>query len=200
MDDRIQAVLNYLEQHLYTSVSLTNLSEVAHVSPYHLHRIFKSETGATLKKFTDMLKMEKAFQYIVDGDDNVKEAAVKLGYSDYETFSRAFKRYHKVAPDILKAVSLKLHQQIQGLENSGNIIVVANATSDKKEIEEKIRKKLEESGIQITDNTQIQTYVLHRTDESTNPVTEMIRNKYSFQKGDKTWQMVLQKLKTEKGN
>lgn len=198
MDERIQSALNYIEQNIGSSISLADISKVVYLSPYHLHRLFKAETGVALKKFMDMLKMEKAYQYVVDEEKKVKDISNELGYHDYETFSRAFKRYHQVAPDILRAISIKLHQQIKGLQEHGNIIVVTNETADKKEISDKIKSKLADSGISISNSTQIKTYVMHRLSDSSDNTPDMIRNKYSIQKGGKAWEIVLNKLKTER--
>lgn len=195
MDDRIESTLNFIEKNIGRKISLNEISRAVYLSPYHLHRMFKAETGVALKKFIEMLKMEKAYHHTTVGDKKLKEVARDLGYRDYETFSRAFKRYHKVTPDILKAISEKLHQQLKGLQEHGNIIVVTNDTPDKKQISEKIKNKLAESGVHISEHTQIKTYVVQRVDDVNSHTPELIRNKYAIQKGGKVWQIVLEKIK-----
>lgn len=40
--------MDHVRRHFADDLSLTHLARVAHFSPYHFHRIFKTETGETL--------------------------------------------------------------------------------------------------------------------------------------------------------
>ena len=42
---RINRVVDYIDAHLDEEHSLENLSQVAHFSPFHFHRIFRVLTG-----------------------------------------------------------------------------------------------------------------------------------------------------------
>ena len=112
MDIRIKNTLNYIEDHLNDSLSLSKLSTIACLSPSQFHRIFKRETKKTPFKFIEEIKMNKAYRLLTDEDVFVTELALNLGYNDYETFSRAFKKYFHLAPDDLKAISNNLNASI----------------------------------------------------------------------------------------
>ena len=57
---RINRVMDYLEKHLQESVCLNVLAEIAHLSPFHFHRIFTLMVGETPADFTLRLRLEKA--------------------------------------------------------------------------------------------------------------------------------------------
>ena len=57
-----------------------------------LLRRLKAE-GTTFAEVFDKLREELAFQYLRHDDLNLSEIAEVLGFSDYGTFSRAFKRW-----------------------------------------------------------------------------------------------------------
>lgn len=117
MDERIKSILIYIKNNIHKPLSLNHLANVSCLSMFHFHRLFKQETGLTIKTFVDILKMEKALQELVYTSKSVAEIAIHLGYNDYETFSRRFKKYYQVSPndfrnilkDLIHNQSYKIH-------------------------------------------------------------------------------------------
>ena len=106
MDHRIAKVLDFLEDHLSAKIRIDELADIACMSVSQFHRKFKDETGRTPFKFCEEHKISKAYQLILAENSTAHDLAFKLGYSDYETFSRAFKKYYFLAPDDLKSIAL----------------------------------------------------------------------------------------------
>ncbi len=48
---RINRVIDYVEANIDKDLSLDELAEVAHFSPFHFHRIFSAMVGETLNGF-----------------------------------------------------------------------------------------------------------------------------------------------------
>lgn len=57
---RVNRVVDYVRNHLDQDLSLETLARVAHFSPYHFHRIFKTTTGETLVQFSQRARLERA--------------------------------------------------------------------------------------------------------------------------------------------
>ncbi len=47
--DRLSRVTAYIHDHLAENLSLERLAEVAHLSPYHWHRIYHALNGGALQ-------------------------------------------------------------------------------------------------------------------------------------------------------
>ena len=78
-----------------------NVSELAAglgVSPEHLGRVFRRETGATPLRTILRRRMRLAAEWLVDDGLSVKETAARLGYDTPSHFARAFRRVTGVAP------------------------------------------------------------------------------------------------------
>lgn len=103
--DRIATVINHLEQHLDQAVSLDQLAKVAFLSPVQLYRLFKKATGLTPIQYHEHLRIAKGLEQLVEVD-SVGQVAYDLGYKNYETFSRAFKKLCHLSPnDLLWGIS-----------------------------------------------------------------------------------------------
>lgn len=97
--ERIHQVVDYITEHISDEIVLDDLAAVACFSPFHFHRIFTSMTGETPRDFIERLRLEKAANCLCRMPGlSVSEVAQECGYSSISTFSRSFKKYHKVSP------------------------------------------------------------------------------------------------------
>jgi len=89
---RIARVMDYVERNLDEKLSVTRLGKVAHVSKYHFHRQFTSTTGVTIAKLVQLLRLKRAsFQLVFDARPSITDIAFDAGFSNPESFSRAFR-------------------------------------------------------------------------------------------------------------
>ena len=63
-NSRINRVIDYIEANLSKELSLKELADVAHFSPFHFHRIFGAMVGETLNGF---IKVGKVINRIDEG-------------------------------------------------------------------------------------------------------------------------------------
>jgi AraC-like DNA-binding protein len=96
-DERIQAVLRYLNSNLGKPVSLDQLSREFYISKNHLNVIFRRETGTTINQYVRMKRLTQARQEIRNGC-TAEEAAYKVGFNDYSNFYRAYKTFFGITP------------------------------------------------------------------------------------------------------
>ncbi|WP_063565217.1 AraC family transcriptional regulator [Paenibacillus sp. O199] len=95
---KVEKIINYMNQHLHRKVTLTELSELVQLSAPYLSRAFKEITGYSIIEFFNKLKMDKAKEIILEGNNKVKEVAQVLGYTDEFYFSRLFKQLEGMSP------------------------------------------------------------------------------------------------------
>lgn len=149
MDNRIINVLDHIEDHLGQEVRLKDLADIACMSTSQFHRLFKREVGTTPFKFIEELKINKAYQLILHEGATVQDLALKLGYNDYETFSRAFKKYFYLAPDDLKSVAQEVRSQFKSGEKLEIMFMTAEEDSTEEEIKEKFVNMVQEKGLSM---------------------------------------------------
>lgn len=102
----ILEIRKYIEEH-YTNpdLSLNYLSDLFDINPKYLSKLFKDELG---EKFVDLLishRIEKAKQLMQETDKAIQEISEEVGYTNYNSFNRAFKNVVGMAPsDYRKAM------------------------------------------------------------------------------------------------
>lgn len=97
-EDRLYRVLSYIYDHLDEDLNLDTLADIACMSRYHWHRVFRAMTGETLADTIRRLRLSKAANTLIQEDTPVREIAASLGYHHLASFSRAFKKAHGVSP------------------------------------------------------------------------------------------------------
>src|SRR5215467_7521579 len=93
-EKRLQKVLQSIESHLPHSVR--ELAEQVHLSPAHLQRLFKQETGVHISELLCERRLTMAANLLTTTDMEIKEIAYTVGYGHHSSFVRAFqRRFHR---------------------------------------------------------------------------------------------------------
>ncbi len=93
-DDRVNRVLNYIEEHLREDLSLTRLARVGAFSRFHFHRIFQGVTGETPNSHVRRVRLERAALAMrTSPGKRITDVALDAGFAGTAEFSRAFKNH-----------------------------------------------------------------------------------------------------------
>ena len=90
-NQNLECVLTYIETHYKESISLKELSDIAHFSPTYLSRMFHQETGYTLCNYINRKRIENAKQMLSETAYSIQEIAVDCGFINISHFNRVFK-------------------------------------------------------------------------------------------------------------
>ena len=101
--DAIPIVEEYIRKNLHADLSLTALSNVAHLHPSYLSRLFKEATGQNLNRYILDLRMQLAQRLLRGSHEKIQSIAQKTGYITPQTFNRAFKKYTGFTPNEYRA-------------------------------------------------------------------------------------------------
>lgn len=99
-DDSMQytrSVLNHIAHHFNEAITLEQLSEKAGISKNYLSALFKKHTGCTVVKCINRMRCYRAIS-LIEGGMSVTQVAQEVGYSDYNYFSRIFKKTIGISP------------------------------------------------------------------------------------------------------
>jgi AraC family transcriptional regulator len=96
---RLRAVVEYVEEHLDTALTLEQMAAAAHRSVYHFARQFKAATGLPPHQYVIARRVERAKHLLQGGAElSLAEVAAHAGFSDQSQFSHHFKRLLGVTP------------------------------------------------------------------------------------------------------
>ena len=87
-----------LDRHLYDSLSISDFSREANLSPSQLTRIFRREYGCAPYDYLLSQKITAACMLLKNTGLSVKEIAYRLAFSDEHYFSNLFKQKTGVSP------------------------------------------------------------------------------------------------------
>ncbi|MBR5152887.1 MAG: PocR ligand-binding domain-containing protein [Clostridia bacterium] len=91
----------YIQQHL-EDVTVEQLCEHLSVSRTCLYDIFRKKTGQGVSGFIRNQQFETAKTLLTNTDYSIGEVAQQCGFSDYNYFSRVFKKRFGISPKMLK--------------------------------------------------------------------------------------------------
>jgi AraC family transcriptional regulator len=89
---KLRAVVEYIEEHLDTGLTLEQMAAAAHLSAYHFARQFKACTGVAPYQYVIARRVERAKRLLQGGDLSLAEVAACSGFSDQSQLSHHFKR------------------------------------------------------------------------------------------------------------
>ena len=96
-NEKIAAIVDYINSHLREEVTVDDLAERFFISRSYLMHLFKAETGYSIGSYISEKRLLSAKTQIQNGM-SVTEACYACGFRDYSTFSRAFKKKFGTTP------------------------------------------------------------------------------------------------------
>ncbi|HVY05270.1 MAG TPA: AraC family transcriptional regulator [Burkholderiales bacterium] len=101
----VMQAMKYIHENYANDVSLADIAGAAHLSSYHLTRVFKKATGMSPHQYLVQVRVNSARSLLTAGagDRSLAEIAAAVGFSDQSHLTRHFKRMLGVTPKQLRA-------------------------------------------------------------------------------------------------
>ena len=94
----IQKALNYIDFHYTEHFTLNQLAEIAGISASYLSTQFKKENGVTITDYVINLRIRRSLPLLAATTLSVSEISEKVGFQDYNYFTRIFKKVMGKSP------------------------------------------------------------------------------------------------------
>jgi AraC family transcriptional regulator len=89
-------------------LTLDGLATEVGASPYHLARVFRTETGKSLHAYRDELRLRASLPLVTAlGDHDLTWIALELGYASLAHFSDRFRRLFGVPPSAVRGLQVR---------------------------------------------------------------------------------------------
>lgn len=104
-DKRLAKVIDHLHHHYREDIKMEDLADTALLSLRTLERIFKKETGLTLIKYQQMLRIIKSLELLSSDRFTISETAYEVGYKSVQAYTRSFQSVMQFRPtDFIKNI------------------------------------------------------------------------------------------------
>lgn len=99
----VEKAVEYIQNHYADRISLGETARYCAVSPEHLSRVFKRETGFGFREYLNLYRLKKAEALLRSGSGKtVTRIATACGFSDSNYFSVAYKKLYGISPSQAK--------------------------------------------------------------------------------------------------
>lgn len=118
----MQRAIDYIEEHLTEEIDPEAVAGQCFSSGYHFQRVFSILCGYTLGEYIRSRRLSLAGAELQAGRAKVIDVALKYGYDSPDSFAKAFRNFHGIAPSrargkgaVLRSFSrLSIHVTLEG--------------------------------------------------------------------------------------
>lgn len=88
----VQRMQDYIEENLDQKITLSDLAQVSHFSPWYSYRLFRDHLAVTPAEYIRKLRLSRAALCLRDENCRITDVAFALGFGSVDGFTRAFFR------------------------------------------------------------------------------------------------------------
>lgn len=103
----VKNVINYIQLKYSEPIKIDTIALSLGLNRSYLTRLFKDATGYSLQAYLLTYRMKMAVKLLENESMNVNEIAMRVGYNDTFTFSKAFKRHFGSSPSDYRKIQKK---------------------------------------------------------------------------------------------
>lgn len=90
--------LKYINENYMQDIQLEDLSKVLNYSTYYTSKLFSQFTNMNLKKYINILRINKALELLTNTDLSISEIAIQCGFNTIKSFNNNFRKILNKTP------------------------------------------------------------------------------------------------------
>ena len=94
----LERVLQQMRLYYHKPLRVSELADIAGMSPSHFNRVFRNAVGASPIDWLRHYRIGQAKRRLIESLDPIKDIARQVGYADQFYFSKDFKRFTNLTP------------------------------------------------------------------------------------------------------
>lgn len=100
----IERALRFIGENLERPITVAEVAQAAHLSEFHLHRVFHAAIGESVGRFVTRRRLElAALALAYQPDRSITEIGLSSGYSSSSNFGKAFAAYFGCSPSQVRS-------------------------------------------------------------------------------------------------
>ena len=103
----IKKSIDYISSHYQSTIYLDDLANLVQMSKYAFCRCFKQYTGVSPIEYTNIFRINTAYNLLLNSEQNVTDAAMNCGFDNMSYFTKTFKKYKNITPSQVSYHRLK---------------------------------------------------------------------------------------------
>lgn len=98
VNDRINRIIRYVEQHYRERISLDDVGAVVQMSGSSVSRFFKHKTKCNFSDYLNNYRIDRVADRIIRSEDLISEICYECGFSNVSNFNRFFRKRMGMTP------------------------------------------------------------------------------------------------------
>lgn len=99
--EAISEAIEYIEANITEDISVEDIAERVHISPFYFQKGFSLLCGYTITEYIRNRRLALAAGELAADGAKVIDVAMKYGYDSPDSFTKAFARFHGVTPSMV---------------------------------------------------------------------------------------------------
>ncbi len=104
----LNEIIEYIDENLENNIDYNELSKMMGTNEYAIKRIFPLITNISISEYIRNRRLSNAGFDLYKKDEKIIDIAIKYGYDNATSFSRAFEKFHGIKPSYVKTNPEKL--------------------------------------------------------------------------------------------
>jgi AraC family transcriptional regulator len=100
---KLRRICDYIEANLHSELRISDLAQLAGVTPSYFHRAFRLATGQTPLAFINERRVQQAMTLLARRDISISETCVRVGFVSPAHFTRVFRHATGMNPSQYRA-------------------------------------------------------------------------------------------------
>jgi AraC family transcriptional regulator len=100
--EKTEAAKAFLARRMSEQVMLTEVAHEVAASPFNFARIFQQQTGLPVHRYLTLLRLKASLQRLFDGEGDLTDLALDLGFSSHSHFTDIFRREFGQTPSAVR--------------------------------------------------------------------------------------------------
>lgn len=106
----VQAIIERIDAEYHRVLTLEELAAHVSYSKFHAERLFQRRTGLSISQYLSLVRIEKSKELLMHSRESVGDISARVGYASVSTFSRTFKEYVGIQPNVFR----KMYRDLEG--------------------------------------------------------------------------------------
>ncbi len=102
--EKLEKVFEYMNKNYSQKIKLTELAELAYMSPNYFSTLFKLSTGFTPIEYLNKMRISKSIEMLRETDTTVARIALDCGFTNLANFNKIFKNFTGTTPTEIRKV------------------------------------------------------------------------------------------------